>query len=96
MVFGFDSEVLEDGIGPEPFHVILRAYGMSAIVPGTKKKPSVRRIPSFQSVHAEWDNGDRSLCARVSSVSPTYTPRREEGVLEPYLDHSKRLSPRRR
>lgn len=28
VVFGFDSEVFEDGVGPESFHVVLCAYTM--------------------------------------------------------------------
>lgn len=29
MVLGFDSKVLEDGVGPEPFHVILNVVSPS-------------------------------------------------------------------
>lgn len=29
VIFGFYAEILEDGVGPEPFHVILQAVSPS-------------------------------------------------------------------
>lgn len=54
VVLGLNSEVFEDGVGPESFHVVLE---------GQSEYPMISRgiIPSFLFAHVGWDNEDHSL-----------------------------------
>src|ERR1700760_1969356 len=56
MVFRFDAEIFEDGIGPEAFHVVLPIVRLWCV-----RSIEISELPSFRFGHVGWDSGVRSL-----------------------------------